>query len=41
MVSIEVKLDVLGLAEGSEAIIRLMSRPAEKTKPWEEYKKIF
>ena len=31
----------LGLAEGSEAIIRLMSRPAEKTKPWEEYKKIF
>ena len=33
--------DVLNLAEGSKAIVRLMSRPAEKTKPWEEYKKIF
>ena len=31
----------LDLAEGSEAIIRLMSRPAEKTKPWGEYRKIF
>ena len=33
--------DVLNFAEGSKAIVKLMSRPAEKTKPWGEYKKIF
>ena len=33
--------DILNFAEGSKAIVRLMSRPAEKTKPWGEYKKIF
>jgi len=32
---------ILGAGVGSEKIIRLMSKPAEKTKDWEDYKNIF
>ncbi len=33
--------EILNMAEGSKKIIGLMSRPAEKTKTWQEYRKIF
>ena len=33
--------EILSLSRGSEKIIKLMSRPAEKAKSWEDYRKIF
>ena len=33
--------DLLGQAERRQSILDAMSRPAEKTKPWHEYRKIF
>ncbi|MEQ9563079.1 MAG: lytic murein transglycosylase, partial [Woeseiaceae bacterium] len=34
-------LDALGAAETQQAILDAISRPAEKTKTWEEYRDIF